>query len=439
MKKLKKHITLLFFVCIAFSCSEEKLIDKIYNDTTSGIVVRTLTDPDTISFDIFDTSPTWDMEVEIQDKENGSTLSEVRLYFTFIDNNDEPSDDTSTEALVATYPASHFSTPGEFGLPTGVLSLSYAEALSTAGITVADVLPGDTFFYRVEAELTDGRVFTNDANGTVSGGSFFTSPFQYSESLDDGIEFEVADENRNIVDVTEGATNDDFLFTISIDMSDPAFAEADYLESVTVYRSFSDRNILEGEEDMSEEETVFDEFVLTDFTDTEGVLTMEYGFTQSELYGPDLAFEDLLPNDQFRLRYEIMTTDGRIITTTEADTEYYFTYDVFECIQLNADEPYPGEYTIAFIDDWGDGWNGASIEVIIDGGEPQNYTLENGEEGLANFTVPEGTTTLELFFRGGDYDIECGFTIYDPNDKPAASVAVESAVADTPIELLVCE
>ncbi|KAB7531608.1 hypothetical protein F8C76_08975 [Flagellimonas olearia] len=421
MKKFKKHISLLFFVCIAFSCSEEKLIDKIYSDTTTGIVIRTLTDPDTISFDIFDTSPTWDMEVEIQDKENGSTLSEVRLYFTFIDNNDDPSDDTSTEALVATYPASHFSTPGEFGLPTGVLSLSYAEALSTAGITVADVLPGDTFFYRVEAELTDGRVFTNDANGTVSGGTFFTSPFQYSESLEDGIEFEVADENRNVVDVTEGATNDDFLFTVSIDMSDPAFAEADYIESVTVYRSFSDRNILEGEEDMSEPEAVFRTFPLTDFTDTDGVMTLEYGFPQTELYGPDLAFEDLLPNDQFRLRYEILTTDGRLITTTEAGTEYYLTYDVFECVQLNADAPYPGEYTFDMKDAYEDDWNGGYLTVVLDGVALEDTFAAVGAGSTGSFTVPEGTTTFEFFYTSGDWDEENTWILYDPNGNPAAS------------------
>lgn len=444
MKKIQKHITLLFLVCIAFSCSEEKLVDEIVKDTGRGLVLRTLTDSN--SFDIFDTSGTWSVELEVQDQENGAFLSEARLYFTFIDNNEEPSDDTSTETLVATYAASDFSGVGEFGLPTGVVSLTYAEALATAGITVADVLPGDQFFFRLEGELVDGRIFTNNANGTVSGGSFYTAPFAYTETLDDGIEFETEDENRNVVDITEGATNDDFSINLSLDMSDPDFAESDYLESVTVYRSFSDRNIAEGEPDMSEDESVFREFDLTDFTDEDGVLTLNYEFTQAELYGPDLAFEDLLPNDQFRLRYEILTTDGRVITTTEAGTEYYYTYDVFECIQLNADAPYPGEYSIDMKDQpYEDDWNGGFLTVEIDGVEIEDSPFAAvGAGQIETFDVPEGATSLRIFYTSGDWDEENTWTLYDPLGNPAATGGPYpntngSIIVYPDIEILVCE
>ncbi|MFC4219265.1 hypothetical protein [Flagellimonas marina] len=436
MKNLKKHITLLFFVCIAFSCSEETLVDQVTADTERGLVLRTLTDSN--SFDIFDTSGTWSVELEIQDQENGAFLSEARLYFTFVDNNPEPEDVSSTETLVNTYPASSFDGTGQFGLPTGTVSLTYAEALATAGITVADVLPGDQFFFRLEGELTDGRVFTNNANGTVAGGSFYTAPFEYTETLDDGVEFEIINENRNVVDITEGATNDPFSITISIDMSDEDFVETDFLESVTVYRSFSDRNIEEPEDDLSEGESIFREYDLaTDFTEEDGVLTLTYGFTQDELYGPNIEFSDLLVNDQFRLRYELLTTDGRIITTNEADTEYYTTYDVFECVQLNADGPFPGEYTISFTDTFGDGWDGARFDVSIDGGDVQGFTLENGGEGTATFTVPEGTTTLSVVYVAGAFEEEHVYTIFDPNGNPAASDGPNPTPGE--VELLVCE
>ncbi|HKK11973.1 MAG TPA: hypothetical protein VJ945_04030, partial [Flavobacteriaceae bacterium] len=36
---------------------------------------------------------------------------------------------------------------------------------------------------RLELVLTDGRSYTNDAAGTVSGGSFYSSPFQYTNLL----------------------------------------------------------------------------------------------------------------------------------------------------------------------------------------------------------------------------------------------------------------
>lgn len=449
MKNLKKHITLLFFVCIAFSCSEETLVDEVTADTERGLVLRTLTDSN--SFDIFDTSGTWSVELEVQDQENGAFLSEARLYFTFIDNNtvegDASSDVSSEETLVNTYPASSFDGTGDFGLPTGTVSLTYAEALATAGITVADVLPGDQFFFRLEGELTDGRIFTNNANGTVSGGTFYTAPFQYTETLDDGIEFEITDENRNVVDVTEGATNDDFSITISIDMSDPDFDELDYLESVTVYRSFSDRNIEEPEDDLSEDESVFREFDLAaDFTEEDGVLTLTYDFTQDELYGPNIAFEDLLVNDQFRLRYELLTTDGRIITTNEADTEYYTTYDVFECVQLNADAPYPGEYSIDMKDaPYEDDWNGGFLTVLVDDVPVEGSPFAAvGAGQIETFIVPEGATSLRIFYTSGDWDDENTWTIYDPLGNPGASGGPYpqtngSIIVYPDVELLVCE
>ena len=444
MKKLKKHITLLFFVCIAFSCSEEKLVDEVFETTGRGLVLRTLTDNN--SFDIFDTSGTWSVELEVQDQENGSFLSEARLYFTFVDNNPDPDDVSSDEVLVNTYPASSFSEVGQFGLPKGVVSLTYAEALATAGITVADVLPGDQFFFRLEGELTDGRVFTNNANGTVAGGSFYTAPFQYTETLDDGIEFEITDENRNVVDVTEGATNDDFSITISIDMSDPDFVETDYLESLTIYRSFSDRNIENPEDDQSEDESIFLEVDLADFTEEDGVLTYQYGFTQDVLYGSNIEFADLLPNDQFRLRYELLTTDGRIITTDEAGTEYYTTYDVFECIQLNADAPYPGEYSIDMKDaPYEDDWNGGFLTVEIDGVEIEDSPFAAvGAGQIETFVVPEGATSLRIFYTSGDWDDENSWTIYDPLGNPAASGGPYpqtngSIIVYPDIEILVCE
>lgn len=444
MKNLKKHITLLFFVCIAFSCSEETLVDQVTADTERGLVLRTLTDSN--SFDIFDTSGTWSVELEIQDQENGAFLSEARLYFTFVDNNPEPEDVSSTETLVNTYPASSFDGTGQFGLPTGTVSLTYAEALATAGITVADVLPGDQFFFRLEGELTDGRVFTNNANGTVAGGTFYTAPFEYTETLDDGVEFEIINENRNVVDVTEGAVNEDFSITISIDMSDEDFVETDYLESVTVYRSFSDRNIEEPEDDLSEDESVFREFDLVDFTEEDGVLTLTYGFTQDELYGPNIEFEDLLVNDQFRLRYELVTTDGRLITTNEAGTEYYTTYDAFLCVQLNADAPYPGEYTLDMKDQpYEDSWNGGFLTVLVDGEEVEGSPFAaEGAGSVETFVVPEGATELRMFYTSGDWDDENTWTLFDPNDNPAATGGPYpqtngSVIVYPDVEILVCE
>ena len=103
MKKLKKHITLLFFVAIAFSCSEEKLIDDVFDQTTRGLVLRTVASLG-VEFDINDTSSLWGVTLEAQDKEGGSLLSEVRVYAAYVDT-DVPTggtDVSTPEALITT-------------------------------------------------------------------------------------------------------------------------------------------------------------------------------------------------------------------------------------------------------------------------------------------------------------------------------------------------
>ena len=184
MKNLKKHITLLFFVCIAFSCSEEKLIDDIYEGTTRGLVLRTVGSLG-VEFDINDPDSVWGVTLEVQDEEGGSLLSEVNVYATYVDTDvpDGGTDVTTPEALIMTVPASNFTPGGDFGLPRGDISMTYAEAIAGTGIADADIEGGDVFAIRLEAVLTDGRTFTNDANGTVTGGSFFRSPFAYTSAI----------------------------------------------------------------------------------------------------------------------------------------------------------------------------------------------------------------------------------------------------------------
>ncbi|MEZ4811584.1 MAG: hypothetical protein R2819_14585 [Allomuricauda sp.] len=187
MKKLKKHITLLFFVAIALSCSEEKLIDEVYDQTTRGLVLRTVTIPNA-TFDFFDTSAPWAVTLEVQDKENGTLLSSVDVYASFVDDGT-----AGTEALVTTVPASSFS-PGPFGFPRGDVAITLGETLTALGLVEGDYDSADSFSIRLVANLTDGRAFTNNANGTVTGGSFFSSPFAYSVQffcpLDDASSFD---------------------------------------------------------------------------------------------------------------------------------------------------------------------------------------------------------------------------------------------------------
>ncbi|MCL6264946.1 hypothetical protein [Flagellimonas myxillae] len=425
MKNFKMYVLLALGIFIA-GCSEDDKVSVLVQDTvTSGAILRTLSA--TGALDMFDTASTLAFSIQEQDAEGGALLDRVEITASFVDNNG--ADNSVANAALATIASSEF---GETdGLPSFDYSVTMAEVLSATGVALTEVLPGDQFVIDMELFLTDGRSFKNsDTTGNVSGGSFFSSPYQYTELVDDGIAFDIEDVNANEVSLTN--PNMDYSVAITIDDGN----DQALLATLNLYRAFVDRSIVD-DINASEPEELFATWNIADLDIEDGVSSLDYEITLDDLYGPNLTFDDLGVNDEFQLRYEIVTADGRVVTTDENDTEYYRAVFVTECIQLNADAPYPGEYTINHFDSYGDGWNGASIDVTIDGGDTVSYTLENGENGTSTFTVPEGATSLVIAYSSGDWESEVSYTIQDPNLKTAASDGPFPAVGE--ITILVCE
>ncbi|WP_273566200.1 hypothetical protein [Maribacter halichondriae] len=180
MKKIKIYMTSLILGSLAWSCSETKLIDDVFEETDRGLVLRTVASLGD-NYNISDTSSVWGVTLEVQDKENGALLSDVKVFVSFVDTTveDGGTDFSTAETEIGTFSAANFSNIGPFGFPRGDISYSYAEAIAATGVDFDNIDGGDTFNYRLEANLTNGRTYTNNANGTVTGGSFFSSPFAY--------------------------------------------------------------------------------------------------------------------------------------------------------------------------------------------------------------------------------------------------------------------
>ncbi len=181
MKYIRKYyLYILAFVVLACS-DDDKTIDILLPSVERGAVLRTVS-VSTGALDVLNTSGTVSIEVEEQDDENGDLLSEVRVFVNLTDNTPDAMTATN-ESLVTTVSRADFET-GPFGLPRGAFSLTVGEMASALGISFGDYNCGDTFVLRLELELTDGRVFSSDSlTGTVQGGSFFTSPYQYAVNL----------------------------------------------------------------------------------------------------------------------------------------------------------------------------------------------------------------------------------------------------------------
>nr|WP_298924588.1 hypothetical protein [uncultured Allomuricauda sp.] len=425
MKNFKIYALLAVAIFIT-SCSEDDKVTILVQETVgSGAILRTLDSSG--SLDMFNIASTLSFTIQEQDAEGGDLLDRVEITGSFVDNNGD--DNSVSGAALATITASEFGETEE--LPSFDYSITLAEFLTAVGIDLTQVLPGDQFVVDMELFTTDGRSFKNsDTTGNVSGGSFFSSPYQYTEEVDDGIEFDITDVNANEISLTN--PNMDYSVMITIDDGN----DQTLVETLNIYRAFIDRSVID-DINVSEEEELFATFNIADLDITDGVSSLDYLITLADLYGPNLTFDDLGVNDEFQLRYEVVTADGRVVTTDENDTEYYRAVFVTECIQLNADAPFAGEYTINFLDSFEDGWDGAFISVSIDGGSAEDFTLETGGSGSSTFTVPEGATTLLVTYTAGNFEEEHTFTILDPNGSSAASGG--PFIPEGEIIILVCE
>ncbi|MBR4487114.1 MAG: T9SS type A sorting domain-containing protein [Bacteroidales bacterium] len=70
------------------------------------------------------------------------------------------------------------------------------------------------------------------------------------------------------------------------------------------------------------------------------------------------------------------------------------------------------EYTIEMYDYWGDGWNGAAIDVYADTALIGTASFSSGTDARTTIALPVGECSF--VWRSGNYDDECYFGIYDP-------------------------
>lgn len=186
MKRYIKNTIILFSAAaITLSCdSSNKTIDDVFDEVTRGAVFRATTpalDIAAQSFNFNDPASTFEVAFEVEDHEEGALLADVDVYTTFTSAADPAS--SVSEVLVTTIPASAFTTNAS-GLPATTVVLSLGELATAAGLTQDDYTGGDSFAIRFALNLTDGRTFTNtNTASTVSGGSYFRSPFRYSVPL----------------------------------------------------------------------------------------------------------------------------------------------------------------------------------------------------------------------------------------------------------------
>lgn len=166
------------------SCKDDDLDRLDKSKITTGAILRTLSS-DLPAVDRNNPSVTdLNVVVEFDDFLGQDTLESVDVFMSFVDtspvNNQTLSFD---EALIGTVSGNEF-TLGSNGKLNGTITANIGTAMSSIGVTQAEIYGGDVFLLRLSLNTTNGQVFSSNNVGTkIQGSSAFLSPFRYSTSV----------------------------------------------------------------------------------------------------------------------------------------------------------------------------------------------------------------------------------------------------------------
>lgn len=184
MKKIIISLCVLLSSTLFFSCSEgDNPIDYVLENTQNGGGNLRTIKVDNPSIAIGDANAKFQVNLEVQDANDGQNTERIDIYVRFIDNSAGNGSNPKTEVLLKSIPASAF-TAGTRELPFVTVSVTIAELKTKFALTDSQYTGGDIFVIRLAQVLKDGRIFTRaNSNSNIVGGAYFASPFQYNANV----------------------------------------------------------------------------------------------------------------------------------------------------------------------------------------------------------------------------------------------------------------
>ena len=89
-------------------------------------------------------------------------------------------------------------------------------------------------------------------------------------------------------------------------------------------------------------------------------------------------------------------------------------------------------YSLRMIDSYGDGWNGNTIDILVDGNIVlDDVTLASGSEDILGFSVIDGSDVTAIWNAGGSWGAETSYEILDTAGTVAGSGAQSDIAAGT--------
>ncbi len=227
----------------------------------------------------------------------------------------------------------------------------------------------------------------------------------------------------------------------TIEMEEQDLEGGDLLSSVDVYVNFVD--LTPGDGTVSTTEALVETIPASDFSGGINGLprttySLAYGDALSAL---GLTIEPSYASDQINIRFVLNLTDGRSFSNTDFSGQVaggsFFSSPMnyrasIVCPPKSTTDP--GTWTIDMQDSFGDGWNGAQLDVTIDG-ETTSFDVSVTEATASSETidVPSDSEVISIIFRSGTFDGEITFQVF----SASGATVLDLGPSPTPdIELL---
>jgi len=250
-----------------------------------------------------------------------------------------------------------------------------------------------------------------------------------------------------VISSTVNASLPDSEWRVSVEEQDEE--DGDLFQSVDVYVSLRDLTPDNGT--LPQVDALIKSIPASEFTDgphglPRGEVAATFGEAQAAL---GLADGEISPGDILVYEARVVLTDGREYGAESAAgiiTGGFFS-SPFAYNALVVCSPEPGDYKIVMIDNYGDGWQGDTIDVNIDGvitsfslpsfwdcdtncggvGDPQ------WSVGEAIVNIPAGTQLGTFAYSSGDFPGEVEFEIFYPDGSSAGYFGPSAAPGLLPV------
>ena len=213
-------------------------------------------------------------------------------------------------------------------------------------------------------------------------------------------------------------------FTVTLEEQDQQ--DGALLGGVEVFIAFEDET--PGGTDNDRDEVLLEVIPASAFSQGEfGLPRTEYSVSAETLQTTlQLSGDQIFGGDRFTVRFELVLTDGRRFslannsgTLTGAFFSSPFQYNVN--VVCAPSVPTSGDWIFDLQDSFGDGFNGATITVTIDGVETE-VGLDDGDAGQEIVTVPDGSQVISIIFNSGSFDEEITFQVTSANGNTVVDV-----------------